>query len=209
MSKDFRDITAALSGVFQAAALVEQLAKTGYVPPQPYEACIRSLFVVNPANTLAVYGDDTRNIEHGLKIMADLLQQHQNREHPDTLRYVLGILHLQKKLAANNNMLTILSTRLQQATHQAEHFGHIHDNVIANLAGIYSDTLSTFNFRIQVVGDFTYLQQDRIASQIRALLFAGVRSAMLWRQVGGTRLQMILRRKLLATTAQQLLKSAG
>lgn len=207
MSKDFRDITAAMGGVFQAAALVEQLAKTGYIPSQPFEACINTLFVQNPESTLGVYGDNLTNIEHGLKVMADLLHHHQNREYPDTLRYVLGILHIQKKLSSNKDMQALIGQRLQQANHQAEHFGVTHDNVIANLASIYTDTLSSFRFRIQVVGDFTYLQQERIAAQVRALLFSGVRSATLWRQVGGTRLQMILSRKKLALTADNLLRS--
>ncbi len=204
--KDNRDITAALAGVFQAAALVEQLAKTGYIPSAPFNSSIETLFVQNPDSTLAVFNGDISNIEHGLKVMADLLHHHQNREYPDTLRYVLGILHLQKKLSGNKDMQGLVGQRLEQARHQADHFGVTHDNVIANLASIYTDTLSTFRFRIQVVGDFTYLQQDRIASQVRALLFAGVRSATLWRQVGGTRLQMILGRKRLATTADALLR---
>lgn len=204
--KDNRDIAAALAGVFQAAALVEQLAKTGYIPSAPFKSSIETLFVQNPNSTLEVFNDDIVNLEHGLKVMADLLHHHQNREYPDTLRYVLGILHLQKKLSSNKDMQGIVGQRLDQARNQADHFGVTHDNVIANLASIYTDTLSTFRFRIQVVGDFTYLQQDRIASQVRALLFAGVRSAMLWRQVGGTRLQMILGRKRLATTADALLR---
>ena len=103
-------------------------------------------------------------------------------------------------------MLATVGKRLDKAIHQVEHFGSTHDNVIANLADIYTNTLSTFKFRIQVSGDFNYLQQTRISNQIRALLFAGIRSSMLWRQLGGKRWQVIFSRKRLSSEADLLLK---
>ena len=123
-----------------------------------------------------------------------------------SLRYVMGVLHLQKKLSSNKTMLATVGKRLDKAIHQVEHFGSTHDNVIANLADIYTNTLSTFKFRIQVSGDFNYLQQTRISNQIRALLFAGIRSSMLWRQLGGKRWQVIFSRKRLSSEADLLLK---
>ncbi|TQV73569.1 high frequency lysogenization protein HflD [Exilibacterium tricleocarpae] len=206
MQDKWHDITIALAGVFQAAALVEQLAKTGYLPTDPYRTCIESLFALNPASTEAVFGG-RGNLELGLKVLSDLLQQNRSREHSHTLRYVLGILHLQKKLGKQNDMLNIISSRLKQAEQQAEHFSSTHDNVIANLADVYTDTISTFRFRIQVMGDYNYLQQSRIANQVRALLFAGVRAATLWRQVGGNRIQLVLQRRRLFQTADALLKN--
>ncbi len=200
----WQPITIALAGVFQAAALVEQIAKTGYLPSDPYRASIESLFVVNPDSVAAVFGDLT-DLELGLRTLNTLLQQHRAKEHSHTLRYVLGVLHLQKKLSRQKDMLDIIGSRLKQAEQQAEHFSSTHDNVVANLAGIYTDTISTFRFRIQVMGDYNYLQQPRIANQVRALLFAGIRAATLWRQVGGNRLQVVLQRKRLSQAAERLL----
>lgn len=207
MSKNWTDITLALAGVFQAAALVEQLAKTGYIPSDAQTVSISSLLEQNPDSTLAVYGGSSEGLELGLKVMSDLLHHHQNRDYPDTLRYVLGILHLQKKMMGRKDMLESIGTGLEQSARQAEHFGITHENVLANIGSLYSDTISTFKFRIQVNGDFSYLQQTRVANQVRALLFAGIRSATLWRQVGGKRLQVILSRKRLSATADEILKS--
>lgn len=207
MSKNWNDITLALAGVFQAAALVEQLAKTGYIPSASQETSIASLFQQNPANALAVYGGKPDGLELGLKVMSDLLHHHQNKDYPDTLRYVLGILHLQKKMMARSDMLEIISQRIDQCARQAEHFGGVtHENVMSNLGGLYGDTISTFKFRIQVMGDFSYLQQTRVADQVRALLFSGIRSATLWRQVGGKRLQVIVQRRKISQSADKLLK---
>lgn len=205
MSKNLQDITLALAGVVQAAILVEQAAKTGQVQQDAYKCSIESLFDLNPSSTLAVYGGSAQHLRIGLEAMRDMLAgQH---KHQEAMRYALGALHLQKKLAGRKDMLNTIASRVSQAANQAEHFSSTHDNVIGNLGQIYSETISTFRFRIQVMGDYNYLQQTRIASQIRALLLAGIRSAMLWRQLGGSRWQLLLQRKALAAQVDQLLRN--
>lgn len=206
MNRRLEDQTIALAGLFQAAALVEQLAKTGYTPMDVQLVSMKSLFNQNPSSALDVFENQLSGIELGLKVMDELLSHKQSRSYPDSLRYVLGILHLQKKLAGRPHMLEIIGKRLQQAAHQVDHFGAAHENVMASVAAIYSDTVSTFSFRIQVTGDYSYLQQARVANQVRSLLLAGIRAATLWRQVGGSRLQVIFRRKRLAASARELLK---
>ena len=205
VSKNLQDITLALAGVVQAAMLVEQVAKTGQVQQDAYKCSIESLFDLNPASTLAVYGGSAQNLRIGLEALRDMLAgQHKNQE---AMRYALGALHLQKKLASRKDMLNTIASRIAQATSQAEHFSSTHDNVIGNLGQVYSETISTFRFRIQVMGDYNYLQQTRIASQIRALLLASIRSAMLWRQLGGNRWQLLLQRKALTAQVEQLLRN--
>ncbi len=211
MSKNWNDLSIALAGLFQATGLVEQLAKTGYVPTDSYKCSIESLLELNPADTLAVYGGDITNLHFGLTVLRDVLQQtsigQQRQQHADALRYSLGILHLQKKLSGRKDMLGVIGSRLKQAAQQAEHFSTTHENVIANIGGLYTETISTFRFRIQVTGDYNYLQQQRIAHQVRALLLAGIRSATLWRQLGGNRWQLLMHRKKIAEAADNLLRS--
>ncbi|MFC6673156.1 DUF489 family protein [Marinobacterium aestuariivivens] len=60
-----------------------------------------------------------------------------------------------------------------------------HSSIVANIASLYQETISTFSFRINVGGDPRHLQNAENAAKIRALLLAGIRAAMLWRQVGG------------------------
>ncbi|MGD8174346.1 high frequency lysogenization protein HflD [Marinimicrobium sp. ARAG 43.8] len=207
MTDKLENATIALAGIFQAAALVEQLAKTGYVPGDAYRCTIESLFVMDPPHTRAVFGDSLASLTFGLEALQHTLEPG-NQRHKDALRYGLGVLHLQRKLSKRRDMLSVLGTRLKQASRQAEHFDSTHENVIGNLADLYKDTISTFRFRIQVTGDHNYLQQGRIANQIRALLLAGVRSATLWRQVGGTRWQLLLQRKRIAQIVDRLLREA-
>lgn len=206
MSKNWQELTIALAGIFQATHLVEKVAKTGQVPTDAFQCSVESVLDLNPESTLAVYGGNIENLRVGLEVMRDLLRPSSSM-HRETLNYALGVLHLQKKLAGRGDMLSILANRLEQASQQAQHFSSTHENVIANLATLYSDTLSTFRYRIQVNGDYNYLQQQRIANQIRTLLLAAVRSAMLWRQLGGRRWHFVLNRKQIAIEVDKLLRT--
>lgn len=200
----WKDQALALAGVFQAAILVERLAKTGTAPAEQLETGIYSLFQQNPDTTEDVFGG-VEKLLPGLRAARQLLATRQHPEYTDCLRYVLSILYLQRQLAKKQDLLSIIGSRLEKTQLQTEHFGIGHENVYASLASIYSDTLSTFRFRIQVLGDFNYLQQQRIANQIRTMLFAGVRAATLWRQLGGRRLHLLFQRKKLIAAMDALI----
>ncbi len=204
MASDLKGQTVALAAMFQFSACVEQLAKTGHVNQKDFEVSVNSLFNQNPTNTLDVYGG-IEQLETGLSFLIANLSRSPKRS-SDCIRYVMGILHLQKHLSKKSSMLDMIAKRLDKSRLQVEHFSITHENVIAGLADIYTDTISTFSFRIQVTGEYQFLQQTRIANQIRTLLFAGVRSAVLWRQLGGNRLKAIYQRTTILETARSLHK---
>ena len=57
-----------------------------------------------------------------------------------------------------------------------------------------------------ITGDQDYLARTETANKIRACLLAGIRSAILWRQCGGTRWKFIFYRKKIQAELQILLK---
>lgn len=188
----------ALAGVFEAAALVDRLAKTGQVQEGALGCMLGSLLVRNPKDTLEVYGGDHLNLRDGMRALAGALERNPQSLPRETLRYAVALISLQRQLDKRDDMLQMIGTRLQQIDSQAQLFGIAHDNVIAACAALYQDTLSTFRQRIQVHGEMRHLQDSRNADKVRALLLAGIRSAMLWRQLGGRRWQLLFsRRKLL------------
>jgi high frequency lysogenization protein len=193
-SKPTRDQIVALAGLFQSCQLVETLSKNGSVPADRFNVCIESLFQKDPETTEKVFGS-LDNLQLGIESMQELITLNSQAKRSDTLRYVVGVIHLAKKLRQNKTMLNLIGERLDQASRQAEHFSTTHTNVIANLAQIYQDSISTFRYRIQVNGYASYLQQENIAQRIRCLLFSGIRSAILWHQLGGRRRHLILNRK--------------
>lgn len=188
----------ALAGVFEAAALVDRLAKTGQVQEGALGCMLGSLLVRNPKDTLEVYGGDHLNLRDGMRALAGALERNPQSLPRETLRYAVALISLQRQLDKRDDMLQVIGNRLQQIDSQAQLFGIAHDNVIAACAALYQDTLSTFRQRIQVHGEMRHLQDNRNADKVRALLLAGIRSAMLWRQLGGRRWQLLFsRRKLL------------
>ena len=78
-----------------------------------------------------------------------------------------------------------------------------------SVSGIYQDTLSKLKFRIKVTGSAQNLENTDNADIIRALLLAGIRSAFLWHQLGGRRWKLLLQRKQLLHTSQQLSRGLG
>ncbi len=200
--------TLALAGVVQAARLVDQVSKTGTYPLEFLEASIRSLFTFDAASVEAVYGGVPR-VKLGLNNLSSMLASRQADENRDLVRYVFAMLYLERKFAADSAMMSVVHNRLQHASFRAEHFAnHIHE-LCHGISGIYQDTLSTLKFRIKVTGSAQHLQNPQHADVIRALLLAGIRSAFLWRQLGGRRWKLLGQRRRLLHTAQQLSRGLG
>jgi high frequency lysogenization protein len=188
----------ALGAVFEAAVLVDRLAKTGQVSEASVSCLLGSLLIRDPRDTLEVFGGDDGELREGYRALASALERDPGSLQREPLRYALSMLGLERQLAKREEMLELIGRRLPQIQSQVEHFGIAHENVIAATGALYQDTLSTLRQRIQVNGDTRHLQQPSNASKIRALLLAGIRAARLWRQLGGHRWQLVFsRRKLL------------
>lgn len=199
----------ALGAVFQAAVLVEQLARTGQVPSAATTCLLNSLLVRTPETTLAVYNHTDALLFDGYRLLTGTLEREHAILQRDALRYALAMIGLERPLARRKDMLTQIGRRLDHIQSQVNHFGVYHPNTVAALGSLYQETLSTFRRRIQVQGDIRHLQQPDVAALIRALLLAGIRSARLWRQLGGHRWQLIFsRRKMLAALYPKLRQSA-
>jgi high frequency lysogenization protein len=160
----------ALSGIFQSCYLVRNLSRYGLITEQNLK-------------------------NQGINSIKNLLASEHKEKLSETLRYAIGVMHLAKKLQKDKRMLMMIKKRLEITAKQIEHFSITHPNIIASISKIYQDSFGKFFFRINVNGNFEYLKQDQIVYQIRCLLFSGVRSAMLFHQMGGRRYQLILNKK--------------
>ena len=57
--------------------------------------------------------------------------------------------------------------------------------------------------KLQISGNPDCLKQPQVQNKIRALLLAAMRSAVLWRQLGGKRRHLVFARKAIFDTAKQ------
>ena len=77
----------------------------------------------------------------------------------------------------------------------AEQLGSTHPQVLSGLGRLYADSISHLRPRVLVQGNPHYLGQADIVAEIRAVLLAALRSAVLWRQLDGSLWDFLLRRR--------------
>ena len=186
------DQALALAGVFQSAELVAKLATEGYITDVQLSAAMLVLLNQNPETVHSLYGPAS-DIELGVSSMREMIND-RSQGSTDVMRYVIGIMYLARRLTADSVRIKQVGEGIANAQRQADHFSVTHDNVIANVAGLYTDTVSTIKGRIQVTGNPLYLEQPAIAQRVRCLLFSGIRSAFLWHQLGGKRSHILWQR---------------
>ena len=210
LTHTYRDKTIALAGIFQAARLVQQVARSGMVDQEVFSATIKSIFKIDAASPEDVY-DGVLNVLSGCKTLMNQLgagdgtNPVQNKD-AEVTKYVISIMVLERKLIKTPELLKKITTGIETAQAQAEHFSITHDNVIANLANVYSETVSTLRPRVLVNGEHNHLSNPDNANKIRALLLAAMRSAVLWDQCGGSRWQIMFKRKLFTEEAHKIIK---
>ena len=210
MQYTVKDRTLALCGIFQAARMVQQIARTGMHEQGAFEASIKSIFTLDSATPEGAY-EGIDNIAYGARVLLNQLGPKKpesvdaRSKEIEVTKYVIGVLVLERKLIKREDLLNIITKGVEKATTQLEHFPITHDNVIANLADIYSQTVSTLQPRIMVNGEQNFVSNTSNANKIRALLLAAIRSAVLWRQCGGNRWQMLFQRKVILAETQKII----
>ena len=197
------DQTLALAGIYQAASLVKQIANTGKANTAHIESSLETLFRFDAESVEQVYGS-IAGVSHGIKILHQHLVDRSSRDLEIT-KYALSLIMLEKKLSETPAMLDEISERLNKIESQFDFFSLSHENTIAKLGQIYKDTISTLGPKIIVTGEQPYLSSESNASKVRALLLAGIRSAVLWRQCGGSRWQFLFGRKAYITECENIL----
>lgn len=202
--KKMLELSLALAGIFQSAALVRDLARTGQVENVAFNTSIQTIYQIDAISVEQVYGK-VAGLRLGLQELVNLLEHTKVTHDRDISRYLMGLMHLERKLIRSSEIKQTLSKRIKHAVTQANYFSSSPQLIINDLADIYVATLGCLSFRLHVVGPGKYLNQAAIIRKIRAALLAGVRSAVLWRQLGGSRWQLILMRNKLIGIAKRLL----
>ena len=201
-----KDKTLALAGVFQASELVRQAACHGTWSGYAATACLDSLFRLEADSLDEIYGDRQR-MRLGLETLQAVLQG--ENDYADTLRYSVGLLQLQRKFNRSGRVQDEVGNALEEIARQNEELEQHEreDRQAHEVASLYARTLSLISPRIMVSGNPQYLQNERVTDWIRTLLMAGIRSATLWQQLGGGRLELMFSRKRILKDVQEFLVS--
>ncbi len=192
----------ALAGIYQACALAQQLANQGRCDETAMDAGIASVFRIDAPSVVGVYGN-IASVRLGLRTLVSQLDE--SSDDMAVTRMAMTVMRLERTLSRHPQLLDRLQQGIRAAQRQAEHFGQGSSQVTARLAELYASTLSTLRPRVMVNGSPQYLQQPAIVEKLRSNLLAAVRSAVLWRQLGGRQWQLLLFRRQCSMLARGLL----
>jgi high frequency lysogenization protein len=204
MSFSIDDRVLALAGIAQALQQVRRIAETGHSENAIVRTAMDSVMRIDAASPAAVYGSTTQ-LEPGLRLVRDYFR---NQGKDDLLpRLTLSVMQLERRFVREDATVDKVTAGIARAARQAQELGDSsHPDVLAAMGSLYADTISQLKPRIMVQGNPHYLGQAAVVSEIRALLLAAVRSAVLWRQLGGTYWDFLFSRKTMVEAIERQLR---
>ncbi|KRB04385.1 high frequency lysogenization protein HflD [Lysobacter sp. Root690] len=199
---DLSERVLALAGLAQALAQVRRIADTGQANAAVLGTCLDSVFRIDASSTAAVYGG-AANLRPGLTLLQDYLVNRVSDEHLP--RLAMAVLQLERRFVRDQAMTDKVLRSIHDQATAAHRLGSSHPDVIAALGTLYADTLSHLRPRVLVQGNPHYLGQPGVVAEVRAVLLASVRSAVLWRQLGGSYWDILLRRRAMVDSIEERL----
>lgn len=194
----------AMAGIFQSATLIEQLARSGEVNQAAFDCCIDTLFAFDADSVLQIYGD-IAGLERGLQAMVDYLGGSNVQAGKSAAYYIMAMIKLSGKLTQQQALSNQLKDELKNIHRHSTDFEMSQTTLLNNIDGLYQKTISQLHPQIIVRGDRNILSNSDNAAKVRALIFAGIRSAVLWQQLGGSKWRLIFLRKKYVECANKLL----
>jgi high frequency lysogenization protein len=186
---------------------VSRIAHSGSADAAAMEPCIHSLFQVDAPSVTEVYGPPGAVANGARQIVAQLTGKPERNL--ELTRYAVAVLKLERVLARRPDMLARIARGIEEALPLRAEGPLLDPRLLTHFAALYSDTLSHLEPRIMVRGEPAVLRGEESQNRIRSLLLAAVRSARLWRQLGGSRWQILLGHRRLLDQARRYLDLAA
>jgi high frequency lysogenization protein len=189
----------ALAGLVQALKQVRRVAETGQADAAVLSTAVDSVFRIDAESPDAIYGD-ARALRPGLLLLRDYFRSQSDDEFLPKL--ALAVTQLERRFVRDAAMAQEVHERIVALAPAAARLGSTHPEVLAGLGKLYAETVSHLRPRVMVQGNPHYLGQADIVAEIRAVLLAALRSAVLWRQLDGSLWDFLLRKRELVETVE-------
>lgn len=201
-SHPMSDRVLALAGLVQALAQVRRIADTGQAHADVLSTALDSVFRIDANDTAEVYGG-AGSLRTGLMLLRDYFSGAMPDE--QLPRLALAVIQLERRFVRDDDMVMRVLNGIRSQSGAAERLGTSHPEVLNALGALYADTLSHLRPRVLVQGNPHYLGQSAVVAEVRAVLLSAVRSAVLWRQMGGSLWDFLLRKRAMGEVVQELL----
>ena len=203
MSFTVDDRVLALAGIAQALQQVRRIADTGHSDAAVVRTAIDSVFRLDADSAAGVYGE-REALKPGLRLLHNYFRN--QGQDPMLPKLAMAVLQLERRFISEQAVIDKVTQGIARAQRQAAEVGDsAHPDVLAALGGVYADTISHLKPRVMVQGNPHYLGQAGVVAEIRALLLAAVRSAVLWRQMGGSYWDFLFARKAMVEAVDRAL----
>ncbi len=204
MNTEYTNKTIALAGLHQALLQVQRIAWDDSYAYSQIDVCLSSLFAINPDSYLEVYGS-LEDLRPGLQALRTSFTQKHDKQALERARYMVNLMMLSKTVKKNSQLGQQIGTTISLLDEAADDLESQRSYVIERIAQLYQNAISPLMPRVIVYGDPRILKEDANAAAIRAMLFAGLRSAMLWYQAGGNQLNLLLGKSKYLNTINHML----
>ena len=185
------DRVLALAGLAQALRQVRRIADTGQADADIVGTALDSVFRIDAPTPAAVYGH-AASLRPGLRALREHLAG--KGDDPLLARLALSVVQLERRFSHDDATARRVRDGILALAPDAGRQGSAHPEVVAALGTLYADTVSHLRPRVLVQGNPHYLAQPGVVAELRAVLLAALRSAVLWRQMGGSPWDFLLRR---------------
>ncbi|WP_261979442.1 high frequency lysogenization protein HflD [Buchnera aphidicola] len=201
-------ITLSLAGLCQSVYLVQELAQLGKCNECAFEVCLKSILDIQPISVIKIYGNCEKNICLGLEVLISILTfSNFSKSGLKLIKYILRIMILEEKLKKNSKVINILKKKISQISHQLYVDNINIDILTTKIAELYIEIFSNLGPRIEIKGAKCFLEDLKIQQKIRCLLFSGIRSLFLWKQLGGNKFKLFFFRNKIIKQAQKILSN--
>jgi len=204
MSFSFDDRVLALAGIAQALQQVRRIAETGHSEAAVVRTAMDSVLRIDAPSPADVYGS-TSALTPGLRLLRDYFS---NQGKDELLpRLALSVLQLERRFVREGTTVDKVEAGIRSTAPRVQELGESnHPDVLSAMGALYADTISQLKPRIMVQGNPHYLGQAMVVAEIRALLLAAVRSAVLWRQLGGSYWDFLFSRRAMVEAINRCLR---
>ena len=194
--------TLALAGLFQAAKMIDRIAVAGESNAKAFNCSFDSLFKFDAENTLEIF-TELASLEPGFTALIDYLGGENRNSGKNIAYYVMSMMKISSHLLANESLAEKLQRGLLDIKVSAREFELSQEAVVARIGGLYQERISNLEPRIMVRGDQLHLQNSTNAAKVRSLLLAGIRAAVLWHQLGGSKWRLVMSRRKFVAQARR------
>ena len=111
---------------------------------------------------------------------------------------MMSILQLQKQLYSNQQKFSEFGQAVERLS------GFSNEELDSACSDVYQTHISVLQPQIIVQGEQEHLQSDGVPEQVRAMLLAAIRSAVLWQQKGGGKFRLVWERTRMQHAAKSL-----